>query len=64
MNQQVGLDLLGGAERELNVGAVHGIASLEGDHTAPAHAGKLGTHFGRSQTPVTKIIVGRNLGPL
>ena len=49
MNQQVGLDLLGGAESQFDVGAVHGVASLEGDHAAPAHAGKLGTNFGRSQ---------------
>ncbi len=62
MNQQAGLDLLGGAECELDVSAVHGIASLEGDHTPPADAGKLGPHLGRSQAQVTKIVVRRESG--
>ncbi len=62
MNQQVGFDLLGGAECKLDVRAVHGIASLEGDHLSPADAGKLRADFGWSQAQVTKIIVGRNLG--
>ena len=63
MNQQVGLDLLGRAERQLHVSAVHGIASLKGDYFPPAHAGKLGTHFCRSQSQITKIIMRRNLCP-
>src|SRR5258707_12532893 len=62
MNQQVGLNLLGGAECKLDVRAVHGIASLKRYYFPPAHAGKLSTDFGWSQAQVAKIIVGRNLG--
>ena len=63
MDQQVGLDLLGGAEGEFHVRAVHGIAGLEGDHTPPAQAGKFGAQFGRSQTQSAKIVVRRDLQP-
>ena len=42
MNQQVGFDLFGGAKGQFDVGAVHGIARLEGNYAAPTQAGKLG----------------------
>src|SRR5258706_1397102 len=64
MNQQVGFNLLRGAEREFNVGAVHRIAGLEGDYLPPAHAGELRTHFGRSQSQITKVVVRGNLRTL
>ena len=61
MNQKICLRLLGGAERQLNVSAVHGIARLERHHTAPALAGKLGAQFRRSVAEHAEIVVRRRL---
>ena len=61
MNEQVRLDLLGGAEREFLMGAVHGIARLEGNHAPPPQTGKLGTQFGWSQPQTFEVIVRRRL---
>ncbi len=61
MNQQVGFHLLGGAEGQFLVGAMHGIAGLEGDDAAPAQAGKFGAQFRRSQTQRAEIVVRRRL---
>ena len=49
MNEEIGFDLLGGAEGEFHVRAVHRVAGLEGDDAAPAQAGKFGAQFGGSQ---------------
>ena len=61
MNQQVGFNLLGRAEREFHVGAVHGIARLEGNHAAPSQAGELSAQFRRSEAQRAEIIVRRGL---
>ena len=61
MNQQIGFDLLGGAECQFHVRAMHRVACLEGDHFPPAHARKFCAHFGGRQTQVAKIVVRRNL---
>ncbi len=61
MDQQIGFDLLGGAEGQFHVGAVHRIARLERNHAAPAFAGKFGAKFGGSQTQSAEIIMRRNL---
>src|SRR5208283_2535928 len=57
MNQQIGFDLLGGAHREFDVRAVHGIARLERNDTDPAEAGKFRAQFGRCQTKGAEIVV-------
>src|SRR5260370_39417354 len=62
MNQQVRFNLLRGAEREFHMSAVHGIASLKGNYSPPAHASEFCAHFGWSQTQIAEIIVRRDLG--
>ena len=64
MDQQVSLDLLGGAERQFHVGAVHRIARLKRDDAAPAHASKFRPQFGGSQTQAAKIVMRRDLQTL
>ena len=64
MNQEAGFHLLGGAESKFLVGAVHGIAGLEGDDAAPSQAGEFGAKFRRSQAQRTEIIVGGRLSAL
>ena len=59
MNEQIGLYLLGGAESEFLVRAMHGIPGLECDHAAPAEAGEFRAQFRGSQAQGTKIIVRR-----
>ncbi len=49
MDQEVRFDLLGRAEGEFHVGAVHRIAGLEGHHTAPSKTGKFSAQFRRSR---------------
>ena len=61
MDQQIRLDLLGGAHGQFDVGAMHGIAGLEGDDTGPAQAAEFGAQFGGSQAQRAEIIVGRRL---
>ena len=57
MNQEVGFDLLGGAESQFHVGAVHRVAGLESDDAPPSQAGKLGTQFRGRQTQAAEIIM-------
>ena len=64
MNQQVRFDLLGCAEREFHVGAVHGIACLEGNYSAPSETGELSAQFRRREAQRTEVIVGRALQAL
>ena len=64
MNQEAGFHLLGGAEGKFLVGAVHGIARLEGDDASPSQAGELGAEFGWSQAQRTEIIVRGSLSAL
>jgi hypothetical protein len=61
LNQQVRLDLFGGAKRELLVRAVHRIARLERDDTAPAELLKSFAKLTRSITQVLEIVVTRYL---
>ena len=64
MNQQIRFNLLGCAEGEFHVGAVHRIAGLEGDNTAPSEASKFGAQFRRSEAQCTEIIMRRCLQTL
>src|SRR5712692_9026482 len=61
MNEQVGLDLPGRAERELLVGAVHWIARLEGNHAWPGQARELGTQLGWSKPQGAEVVMRRRL---
>src|SRR5207244_13364571 len=58
MDQQIRLYLLGGAESQFHMGAVHGIAGLKGYYATPAQAGKLGAKFRRSKTQCAEVVVG------
>jgi len=55
---------LGGAQAELAVGAVHGVAGLEGDDAAPPLAGELGAQLGRRLPQRPEVVVDRHLQPL
>ena len=57
VDQQVGLDQLGGAHGELQVGPVHGVARLEGGHPAPAAAGEALAQFGRGVAQGLVVVV-------
>jgi hypothetical protein len=61
VNEQVGLDLFGRAERQLHMSAVHGVAGLKRHHAAPAQACKFSPQFGRSQTQRAEVVVRRHL---
>ncbi len=50
MDQKIGFDLLGRAESQFHVGAVHRIARLEGNHAAPSQAGEFGAQFCRESS--------------
>jgi hypothetical protein len=63
LDQKVGFDLLGRSEREFHVGAVHRIAGLEGNDTAPSETGKFGAQLGRSQAQRAEVVVRRDLQP-
>ena len=56
--------LLGGAQGQLAVGAVHRVAGLEGDHPAPALAGELGAQLGRRLAQGAEVVVDGELHPL
>ncbi len=47
VDQQVGLDLLGGPERQLLMGPVHRVPGLEGNDPAPAEPGEVLAQLGR-----------------
>lgn len=48
LDEDVGLMLSGGADGELTVSSVHGVAGLEGDHLAPCHLFEERPGLGRS----------------
>src|ERR1039457_6452356 len=64
MNQQIGLNLLGRAEGEFYVCAMHGITRLEGNHAAPSQAGELSPQFRRCEAQRAEIIMRRRLQTL
>ena len=61
MNQQVGLDFAGGAQREFLVRAVHRVAGLERDDLAPAELLEALANFGGRVAQVLEIVVRRLL---
>ena len=61
MNQQVRLNLLGGAHGELDVSAMHGIARLEGHDGGPPQAAEFGAQVGGGKPQRAEIIVRRIL---
>ena len=61
MNEQIRLHLLGGAEREFDVSAVHGIAGLKCDYAAPSQAGKFGAQLSRSEAQAAEVVMRRRL---
>ena len=61
MNQEVGFNLLGRAESEFHVGAVHRVARLEGNHAAPSETSELSPQFRRRMAQRTEIIVRGSL---
>src|ERR1700685_1293568 len=50
MDEQIGLDFVSGTERQVHMGAVHGVASLKRNYTSPAQTRKFGAQFGGSKT--------------
>ena len=64
VHEQVGLFFLGGAERQLVVGAVHRIAGLEGDDLPPAALGELLAELGRRVAERFVVVVQRQLQAL
>ena len=61
VNEEVRFDLLCGAERELDVRAVHRVAGLEGDDAAPAASGELFAELGRRRRRRLVVVVEREL---
>ena len=61
MDQQIRLDLLGGAHGQFDVRPMHGIARLEGHDFGPAHAAELGAQVGGSEAQRAEIIMRRSL---
>ena len=61
MDEEAGFDLFRGAEGELDVGAVHRVARLEGDDAAPALAGELGAQLGGSEAEGLEVVMAREL---
>ena len=57
MDQQIRLNLLGGAHRQFDVSAMHRVAGLERDDLGPAHALKFRANVLRSQTQFAEIVV-------
>ena len=64
VHEQVGFFFLGGAERELVVGAVHRVAGLEGDDLSPAALGELFAQLGRRVAERFVVVVQRQLQAL
>ena len=62
VDQQVRLRLLGRAQGQLLVGAVHRVAGLEGDHLRPTQLAELRPELGRTvpQQPVVVVRDGRD----
>ena len=61
MDEEIGLRLLGGGERQLAVRAVHRVAGLERHHPAPAAAGQLLPHLGRGEAQGPEVVMGGEL---
>ena len=59
VDEQLASDLASRAPGELQVGAVHGIASLERDDATPAGLDELGTQLCRSPAEVLEVVVCR-----
>ena len=64
VDQQVGLGLGRGPHGQLDVGAVHRIAGLEGHDLAPALAGELRAQLGRRAAQQSEVVVERWLQTL
>src|ERR1039458_5271821 len=61
MDQKVGFHLLGRAESEFHVGAVHGVASLEGNDSAPSKTRELRAQLCRGEAQRAEIVMRRML---
>ncbi len=59
VHQQVGLHRPGRPQGELDVGAVHGVAGLEGHHPLPAELVEPGPQLGRGQAQGLVVVVHR-----
>ncbi len=59
VDQEVGLDLAGRPQRQLDVRPVHGVAGLEGDHPVPGQLTKAGPQLGRAEAQRLVVVVGR-----
>ena len=57
MNEQIGLGLLNGAQGQFLMGAVHRVASLEGDYPSPAQLDKAVAQFARRVAPLWEIVM-------
>ena len=64
LDQEVGLGGLGGAEGQLLVRAVHGIAGLERDHPAPAQLAEAVAQLLRRVAQMLEVVVHRRLDAL
>ncbi len=58
MDEQVGLDLAGGPQGQLDMSAVHGVAGLESDHPVPAQLGETRPQLRRAQPQRLVVVVG------
>ncbi len=64
MNEHVCFDLLGGAQRQLDVGPMHGVAGLEGDDSPPSEPSEILAQLCRPQAQGAEVVVDGQLYPL
>ena len=64
VDEQVGADLGRGPHGQLDVGAVHRVAGLEGDDLGPAQLGELGAELRRGPAQVGEVVVDGQLEAL
>ncbi len=64
VDQQVGLELAGRPQGELEVGPVHRVAGLEGHHLPPAEPLEARPHLARRVTQADEVVVRRQLQAL
>ena len=64
VNQQAGLDLLGRAQGQLLVGAVHRVAGLERHHPGPPQLGEGAPQLGRGVPQLLVVVVRHRLHAL
>ena len=59
VQEQIGLELLGGAQRQLDVSTVQRVAGLEGDDAPPPEAPEAFAQFGRGVPQLDVVVMGR-----